>query len=224
MLTLPGDGVTPVSFEIAPFGPGSVNNYSVHPKGAFAMPPYRPLEERFWAKVVDTGTPPTYRPDLGSCWIWMGATNKGYGHIRNGNKTLAAHRVGYELEYGPVPSGLELDHLCRVHGCVRPSHLEPVTRRENVLRGVSWFAIQARKTECKHGHPFTPENTRTHGSNGRKCRTCSKVIALAARKTPQRRAAINARCKERRQNDPEYRAKGQRQCREFYARKLGRTV
>lgn len=70
------------------------------------------------------------------CHIWLGAlTKNGYGSIRVGGKTRDAHRVRYEDEVGPVPEGKELDHLCRVPACCRPSHMEPVTHAENMRRG-----------------------------------------------------------------------------------------
>ncbi len=89
------------------------------------------------------------------CWVWdRGLDGYGYGRMRG----RRAHRVSYELHVGPIPEGLDLDHLCRVRNCVNPAHLEPVTRAENVLRGVSRPAENARKTHCIHGHALTPDN------------------------------------------------------------------
>lgn len=69
------------------------------------------------------------------CWFWLGATNSdGYGRIRIEGKTKFAHRIYYEHHIGPIPDGLELDHLCRNRSCVRPEHLEPVTHKENIRR------------------------------------------------------------------------------------------
>ncbi|WP_327421883.1 HNH endonuclease [Streptomyces sp. NBC_01230] len=72
------------------------------------------------------------------CWVWTGATNdQGYGHLHIGGKggsKLGAHRVSYELSVGPIPDGLEIDHLCRNTSCVNPQHLEPVTTQENNRR------------------------------------------------------------------------------------------
>lgn len=69
------------------------------------------------------------------CWFWLGTTNEdGYGFIRLDGKTLAAHRVYYEHYVGPIPEGLEIDHLCKNRSCVRPEHLEPVTHLENIRR------------------------------------------------------------------------------------------
>lgn len=90
---------------------------------------------RFWAKVDKDGPVPEYRSDLGPCWLWTGAPNEwGYGSIRWGGPMRAAHRVAYELEHGAVPPALDIDHLCRVPACVRPSHLESVTPAENQRR------------------------------------------------------------------------------------------
>src|SRR5262245_23051821 len=88
-------------------------------------------EERFWAKVNKDGPVPSIRPELGQCWIWHGSVKEhGYGSF---NRTQA-HRFAYEAIEGAIPPGLELDHLCLVRNCVRPDHLEVVTRRENILR------------------------------------------------------------------------------------------
>lgn len=97
----------------------------------------------FWTKV-----------DMSSeCWMWTGATNRGYGiyHPHRGQRARA-HRIAYELVVGSIPDGLTLDHLCRNRACVKPAHLEPVTSRENILRGEGISARNARKTECIHGH------------------------------------------------------------------------
>jgi hypothetical protein len=91
--------------------------------------------DHFWPKVNKDGPIPDYAPDLGQCWIWTRAHFKlGYGAFWYDGKLLYAHIVSYELEVGLVPAGLELDHLCRVRDCVRPTHLEPVTHLINVRR------------------------------------------------------------------------------------------
>lgn len=105
-------------------------------------------------------------------WMWTGTTLEGYG-IFNWRKTKAkAHRAVYELLEGPIPQGLELDHLCQITLCVRPSHLEPVTHRVNILRGSSPAAVNARKTHCLNGHEYTPETAYERPGGGRRCRTC----------------------------------------------------
>lgn len=77
-----------------------------------------------------------YEVDANGCWIWLGRINGfGYGELKCGERRLKAHRVSYEHHVGPIPEGLDLDHLCRVRPCVNPEHLEPVTRSENIRRG-----------------------------------------------------------------------------------------
>lgn len=126
-------------------------------------------EARFWVKVTKTD----------DCWLWTGAKHElGYGRFRLDAKaklTVPSHRYAYTLLVGPIPEGMVLDHLCRNPSCVNPSHLEPVTQGENVLRGESIMANNARKTHCKYGHEFTPENTyRVAGHpTYRHCRECS---------------------------------------------------
>jgi len=94
------------------------------------------VRERFDAK---------YRIDESGCWLWTASLNAGgYGQFASGSiGTRLAHRWRWEMENGPVPEGLELDHLCRVRHCVNPAHLEPVTRRENLLRGETLTAKNA---------------------------------------------------------------------------------
>lgn len=134
----------------------------------------RPLADRFWEKVNKDGPIPANRPDLGPCWLFTRSLGRdGYGKIAIQGRHHKAHRVSYEWEYGPIPEGLEPDHLCRVHACVRPSHLEAVTHRENTLRGIAPAAVHARKTHCPQGHAYDHENTsRYHG--GRRCRRCHR--------------------------------------------------
>lgn len=112
------------------------------------------------------------RPD--DCWLWPGGLNtKGYVTTMFEGRRIQAHRLAYELLVGPIPEGLRLDHLCRVRHCLNPAHLEPVTDRENALRGVGICSINARKTHCSHGHPYDDENTLPRvGSRGRYCRAC----------------------------------------------------
>lgn len=121
--------------------------------------------QRFWEKVE--------KPSQADCWPWLaGCTSRGYGDFYYDGKQVRAHRFAYELLVGPIPEGLQLDHLCRVRHCVNPQHLEPVTHRENVLRGIGPTAEQARRTHCIHGHPFSEDNLRI-GANGRRyCRAC----------------------------------------------------
>lgn len=109
------------------------------------------------------------------CWLWQAATYpNGYGQFWNGKRGQLAHRFAYETMVGPIPEGLDLDHLCRVRACVNPAHLEPVTRRENLLRGETLPARHAARDECRKGHAYTPENTRTYPGRGRQCRACDR--------------------------------------------------
>lgn len=106
----------------------------------------------------------------GSCWLWTGqANNKGYGLFHYEGQKRAAHRVAYMLFVGPIPVGLELDHLCRVPLCVNPAHLEPVTHAENQKR------MGAARTHCVHGHLYTPDTTYRDPNGRRRCRACARV-------------------------------------------------
>jgi len=108
----------------------------------------------------------------GQCWNWLGSKYKnGYGKL--GRAGVMAHRIAYELTRGHVPETMCLDHLCKNRQCVNPDHLEIVSLVENVMRGDSQFAKNARKTHCKHGHEFTAKNTYIHPKRGsRLCRVC----------------------------------------------------
>ncbi len=130
----------------------------------------------------------TREPNSG-CWLWLGSvTPKGYALASLRNRSFQVHRRAFEELRGPIGDGsLVIDHLCRVRSCVNPLHMEPVSNRENILRGVASAAVNARKTHCKHGHEFTEENTRTR-PDGRECITCKRAAAKR-RGHPERRAA-----------------------------------
>lgn len=101
----------------------------------------------------------------------------GYGRVFTNGIAKRAHRVIYELVNGKIPSNLVINHICRVRACVNPEHLEATTHRDNILAGVGVAAINKRKTHCKWGHEFTPENTRNYvigGKPRRGCRTCNR--------------------------------------------------
>ena len=132
-------------------------------------------------------------PESG-CWVWEGyITTKGYGELCRkrgpGHGTRRVHRIVYELLRGPIPAGLELDHLCRVRCCVNPDHLEIVTTRENTLRGKSPTIINKMKTHCVHGHEFTPENTRRRVGGGRACRACHNIQRTKCKQRARARKA-----------------------------------
>jgi hypothetical protein len=135
--------------------------------------------ERFWPKVDKTSSPD-------GCWLWTAALSQaGYGafgaeRVNGRNRFVHAHRFAYELLVGPIPEGLQLDHLCRNRACCNPAHLEPVTLRENLMRGNTVAARNSIKTHCKHGHPFDLENTRIDPRTGnRACWTCRRATSAA---------------------------------------------
>jgi len=130
------------------------------------------------------------------CRIWLGKlTPEGYGLIRigslrDGSRRLAkAYRVSFETHRGPLPPGLVPDHLCRVRSCINAWHLEPVTGRVNILRGVSPSAEAARRTACPLGHPYD-----LFQPGHRRCRTCT--LRRARDSYAQRRAANSETPKE----------------------------
>ena len=124
---------------------------------------WRPLYERFMEKFEPV-------PESG-CWLWTACIGTGgYGRIGFEGKVHVAHRIAWELLRGPIPEGLEIDHLCRTRSCVNPDHLEPVTPKVNRLRGVGWAGRNARKTTCPHGHPLVA--TKWWGGRRRICPTC----------------------------------------------------
>lgn len=93
----------------------------------------------------------------GDCWEWIGTVSSaGYGvlsvKIDGEWRHRRAHRLVWTALCGPIPGNLPLDHLCRFRRCVNPDHLEPVTNRENCLRGVGLGAVNALKDRCKWGH------------------------------------------------------------------------
>ena len=131
------------------------------------------------------------------CWLWVGHVNdNGYGLFHVNGRNVRAHRFAYEHYRGPIPEGLDLDHLCRVRCCVNPDHLEAVTRQVNLLRGIGFAAARAAQTHCIHGHKFTTENTGY--DKGRYCRRCKRDQMRARRdaagikkSSPRRRGEVD---------------------------------
>lgn len=151
------------------------------------------LLARFLAKVS--------LPDsIEECWIWTGATTRrvnGYGRFSVMGRLSLAHRFAYEFARGPIPAGLEIDHLCRTPPCVNPWHLEPVTRSVNVRRGTAIeksIELQRSKTACPAGHPYDEANTYlVPGSNDhRQCRACK--ADANRRHDAKRKAARRTSC------------------------------
>ncbi|WP_292915005.1 HNH endonuclease signature motif containing protein [Nitrosomonas sp.] len=136
-------------------------------------PPKASFVEKLWQR---------FEPASDGCWLWTGAMqNAGYGSY--GKPSRLAHRLMYELLVEPIPAGLVIDHLCRNRRCVNPAHMEVVTLAENVLRGESPPARNARKKVCPVGHAYDAENTYIVPSTGhRQCLACqSKYVAARGR-------------------------------------------
>lgn len=122
------------------------------------------LPHRFWVRVL-------VAPD--GCWQWVGAKNNhGYGRVRLGggdDSAMYAHRAAYMAFWGPIPEGLQLDHLCRNRSCCNPDHLEPVTPAENSRRGLA-----GRQSHCQRGHELTDDNVKVTAHGCRSCRQCAR--------------------------------------------------
>lgn len=122
------------------------------------------------------------------CWLWQGFRDpRGYGRISLGGRPALTHRAAWEAKFGPIPDGVEPDHLCRVTSCWNWDHLELVTRQENILRGDNPRLQRERhaaRTHCKQGHELTPENTRRRPRDQyerRECRECARLQQTARR-------------------------------------------
>lgn len=124
-------------------------------------------EERFWPKVEKTP----------GCWFWTAATNdSGYGvfGIKKGKNELA-HRFAYTLINGAIQEGATIDHLCMVHRCVNPQHLEAVSQKVNNDRKGMFYGTERYKSSCPWGHEYSPENTYVGPNGGRRCKECNRV-------------------------------------------------
>lgn len=143
---------------------------------------------------------PYVRVDAEGCWVWARCQRgkSGYGCVCGPDgKTHYAHRFTYEAAFGPVPAGLQIDHLCRNRMCCNPAHLEAVTQRENILRGVSPNILAHQTGICRRGHTMTAENVIEQPNGTRTCRTCARWREKnRPPATPEQRVA--ARASERR--------------------------
>lgn len=125
--------------------------------GLFTFPA---VAVRFFSKV---------RVEESGCWVWTAATSSnGYGKFGIGPRVLLTHRVSFELLRGPIPLGMQLDHVCRVKTCVNPAHLEPVTTQENTRR------YRETVTHCARGHAFSGENVFLRNC-GRYLKRCCRI-------------------------------------------------
>ena len=110
------------------------------------------------------------------CWIWSGAQQgAGYGTSRFDGKQVPAHRAVYMTLVGPIPRGLQLDHICRNRLCVNPERLRCVTPRENLLNSpFTKASVNTHKQACDHGHPLTGGNLLISEQGWRRCRACQR--------------------------------------------------
>ena len=128
--------------------------------------------------TVDTFRKRLVLDERTGCLLYPAPNKTGYGRFSYGGKVHQAHRFAYELANGPINRSLVLDHVCRMPSCCNVDHLEPVTQRTNVVRGISPPALHAIKTHCAHGHPYNKDNTilvQRKGNAKRVCRACKNA-------------------------------------------------
>lgn len=135
------------------------------------------LRDRLLAKIDVSG-------GKHACHLWTGFVDRaGYGRIRLGGRSEPvgyAHRVAYELVGpGPIPEGLELDHLCRNRRCVNHRHLEAVTHKANATRGMAPNMILHRAGVCANGHPASLHACRKKNGTVAYCRACRREARAA---------------------------------------------
>jgi len=135
---------------------------------------------------------------MSDCILWQGPTNRG-GYGLDG-RTLA-HRVAWETEHGPIPSGLVIHHDCGEPRCVNVEHLRCITHLEHnrIHRSAEpWWERQRSKTHCKHGHEYTTENTGRDRHGKRYCKACSRIQSAAYHLRNRERILPQMRERERR--------------------------
>ncbi len=160
-------GVSPGSVELA------VERAGIPLRGIRGMSD----EARFWEYVIPE--------PMSGCWLWVGGEKNGYGYFHprdpdspTGFGTTRAYRWSYSQYVGPIPDGYEVHHKCYNRPCVNPDHLAAITKLDNLLDSPNTLPGAAiRKTHCKHGHEFTPENTAYNKKGHRHCRTCQRLSA-----------------------------------------------
>ena len=117
----------------------------------------------------------TFLVTKSDCHEWNGhVTKNGYGLTYCNKKTCYVHRLVYEYYFGSIPTGFQIDHLCKNRKCMNPNHLEAVTQKENILRSDGITAIQSRQTHCVHGHPLSGDNLYVSPKKHRSCKTCRR--------------------------------------------------
>lgn len=128
------------------------------------------IPERIWDKIVRI-------PESG-CWVWVGSiSGRGYGEVWWKGSKAFIHVLMHKLFVGDVPTGFEVDHLCKVRCCCNPNHLEAVTHAENVKRSSAWHHVVKKHkeaTHCQRGHPWTKENTYIEPNGKRRCLECKR--------------------------------------------------
>lgn len=174
---------------------------------AHHVPTGRSVLDRLWMRVFRTAW----------CWVWLGPLMLGgrYGGISVQGKTKPAHKVAWESVNGPVPEGLELDHLCRNRRCVRPDHLEPVTHLENMRRGARAQEVPLRGYRCR----FHADERMVEAAGTWVCRICRRAANVRyrrrlggtdrdvasrrmwARRTPEQRAEVSRKIWETRRRN-----------------------
>lgn len=126
-----------------------------------AVPVTERVVRRFFKHV--TKTP--------GCWLFSAASSSPYKRFMVDRVSVLAHRFAYSVLVGPIPKGLQIDHLCRNKACVNPAHLEAVTQRVNLLRAPTVVAANAAKTHCPAGHAYDAVVV-WRGATSRRCRAC----------------------------------------------------